>query len=101
MPDLMGRLSPAEIRAVHLWLYERHSGPYACPISGHTDMWSVSDYVLQSVIYPVGVAGATVSPSAWPVVQIACASCGYIMYFSAGVMGLYPAPTIPPRMGGG
>ena len=92
MPDAQSRLSPVEIQAILDWIVASNGGqPYLCPLSKH-DLWVVNDYVYQSVLYPIqGNAGTTVPLSAWPAVQIACGGCGYIMYLSAALIGLYPS----------
>lgn len=99
MPDVHGHLSPVEIAAVHAWIRHHHGGlPFDCPVSGPTT-WVVNEYVYQSIIYPVQAPiTMSVSPMAWPVVQVVCTVCGYTMYFNAGLIGLYPSqPTPPPR----
>ena len=91
MPDATGRLSPVEIRAILQWLTDRHGGvPYSCPISDEV-AWAVNPYVYQHSVYPIqSVDFPSISMVPWPVVQVACAGCGYAMYFSASVIGLYP-----------
>lgn len=99
MPDANGHLSPVEIRAVLQWLTEKHGGvPYPCPVSGHTEIWIVNEYVIQGIVFPVQ-AGNVVSPMAWPVVQVACAACGYTLYLNAALIGLYPKPPQPANEG--
>lgn len=98
MPDARGHLSPVEITAVYNWIRDRHGGiAPPCPITGNPT-WVVNEYIYQNIIYPVQpLIVASVSPMAWPVVQVVCSECGYTMYFNAGLIGLFPTqPAIPP-----
>ncbi len=73
MPDLQGRLSPAEISFILQWVSGQNGGkPYPCPVSGHNS-WLVDEYVTQSIIFPMGAnLGMSVAPRPLPVVRLIC-----------------------------
>jgi hypothetical protein len=99
MPDAHGHLSPVDIAAVHKWLLDKHGGiPFPCPVSGDA-LWGVNDYVYQNLVYPVSLQVTTsVAPNVWPVIQVACVTCGYTFYLNAALIGLYPKDPSPPSL---
>ena len=96
MPDAQGHLSPVEITAIQEWLVKHHGGEFLCPVSRHA-IWMVNEYVYQNLVFPIqGIDRVSISPLAWPVVQVMCAGCGYVLNFSATMIGLYPSPRLGP-----
>ena len=87
MPDVQGKLSPAEISHIHNWMAHHHRGVPTCPIC-RQQSWFVTDYVGQSLIFPMHTR--MVSDNAFPYVAVACTVCGYTMFLSAIILGLYP-----------
>ena len=89
MPDGEGRLSPAEISHIRNWVTSRGGGQMPlCPVS-QDRAWFVTDTVLQSLVYPT--SSTRFFPELpYPYVQMLCTTCGYVMSFSAALMGLFP-----------
>ena len=94
MPDAQGRLSPAEIEFVTGWITRQAGGaPPNCPVC-RSQSWAVLGQVTQGVVYPYPVSGQhpVLYDIAYPHVGVLCTTCGYTMFFNAGLMGLYPRP---------
>jgi len=67
------------------WLNEKWDGDKKCPISGDNS-WSISKDILVSLPYSRG--GLTLGGNQYPLVLVTCTECGYVMTFSAMIMGL-------------
>ena len=96
MPDPQGQLSPAEILHVQNWLRGFGNGNVPFCLICRSQLWSVANYVAQSMSYPASYA-QIVSPIVYPYVIVICGRCGYTMFLNAMIMGLYP----PPQQGTG
>jgi hypothetical protein len=93
MPDAYGALTPAENAQVAEW-FRTHWNNYSCPFSGPATQWQVSPHIVALSSVSVGEAGI-LSPvlagaTAYPVIQITCAHCGYTVFFNAITMGIVP-----------
>jgi hypothetical protein len=92
MPDANGRLSPAEIEHIDRWVKRHAGGGYPmCPVC-RTQSWLVQGHVTQGAKHPITDQFAVLSDMAFPHVGVICFTCGYTMFFNAGLMGLYPRP---------
>ena len=67
------------------WLAQCWQGPRVCPICTSDD-WLISESVLESIEYPMTLAGGRRMLS----VPISCTTCGHTLFFDARTMGLLP-----------
>lgn len=85
MPDSQGNLSDAENRSVLQWLNEKWTQNRDCPISGDNN-WHIGTVIIAGMLTDTRQLMGT---SSYPAVPVVCLTCGYQIYFSATMLGLY------------
>jgi hypothetical protein len=96
MPDETGKLTTQEYAQVNTWLTSTGKTPFICPICSG-DTWSIGPHLIQPVTLGKDLA-LQWGGIGYPMVALVSQRCGYVMLFSAVIMGIVAAQQAPDPM---
>jgi hypothetical protein len=93
MPDETGKLTTEDYARVNTWLTSFGKTPFICPICGG-DTWSIGPHLMQPVTLGKDLA-LQFAGIGYPMVALVSQRCGYLLFFSAVVVGIVAAQQPP------
>jgi len=96
MPNETGNLTPEEYTKVNAWLTSFGRTPMICPVCGG-DTWSIGPHLIQPVTLGKDLE-LKLGGTGYPMVALVSQRCGYVMLFSAVMVGIVAAVP-PPALG--
>lgn len=82
-------LKPEDAQKITLWI-NQHVPDMCCPVCQSPQPEVPASDVIAALEVLRGMEGIYQSSSSVPVVPLVCTNCGYILLFSAAMMGLQP-----------